>query len=384
MPERPLPQARRSDSGAFGFTISPVELPTANNVVHSMENNMIRRNVAALITLLITSALLTGTVSAGHLASPGLKSHKKLFPVTVTDDLGTKVTIARQPKRLISLDPRDTETLFALGLERRVVADGGKFVEGAHCCTTKFSYPSQWPSPWGADYPSKAKTLPHVEGGFGNTPFDYELIVKEKPDLILSLNSDAATLQKLRDLGLKLIVLDPHSLKDTEKDIALVGRATGAVNQSKTVLNHIKRRLKSVQKRLRVVKDRPTVYYEIDDSTGTPYTACKGSFIDELITLAKAQNIGHDVQPCPAANPYPQMSAEALIARNPQYILLGDANYGTTVDQVKSRNGWSAISAVQTGKIYPVDDDLISRAGPREIVGLEAVARLLHPAAFKK
>jgi iron complex transport system substrate-binding protein len=339
-----------------------------------------------ILTLLLTSFIAHSSgVAAINSHVQLYRVHHRLFPVTITDDLGTKTTIPREPKRLVSLDPRDTETLFALGLENRIVADGGSLVEGAHCCKTTFQYPQQWPSPWGRDYPSKAKLLPHVEGGYDIAhPFDLEFIIKEKPDLIFTLNSlsQLGIYQKMRRLGLKVIVLDPHNFKGIEHDITLVGRATGAVKQAAVVLKHIKRRFSRVEEHLRTITARPLVYYEIDDSTGTPYTACKGSFIDQLISLAKARNVAHNVQPCPTSNPYPQISTEALIARNPQVILLGDANYGVTPDQVKARPGWNVISAVQNNKIYPIDDDIVSRAGPREIIGLETLAKLLHPEAF--
>jgi iron complex transport system substrate-binding protein len=138
-----------------------------------------------------------------------------------------------------------------------------------------------------------------------------------------------------------------------------------------------------VKKRLASIHSRPRVFYEIDDSTGSPYTACAGSFIDQMLSLAKAVNVAHNVQPCPKADPYPQMSTEALIRQNPQDILLGDSNYGTTAAQVRARSGWSVIDAVKHNRIYAFDDDLVSRAGPREIIGLERVAKILNPSAFR-
>ena len=345
-----------------------------------------RPYMRVVAAILMTLGLL-GTaygVSAHGIPYGSSRHQKPLFPVTIRDDTGAVVTIAKRPDRLISLDPRDTETLFALNLERRIVADGGKADEGAFCCVKRFSYPKQWPSPWGADYPSRAKKLAHIEGGYDPAhPFDVELVVKKRPDLVLSLNSDESAIQKMRSLGLKVVVLDPHTFAGIEHDIKLVGRITGQVNQATVVLRAITGRFRTLKKRLAPVHSRPRVFYEIDDSSGSPYTACAGSFIDQMLSQAKAVNVAHNVQPCPKADPYPQMSTEALIKQNPQYILLGDSNYGTTAGQVKARNGWSLIDAVKHNRIYAFDDDLVSRAGPREIIGLEHVAKILHPGAFK-
>lgn len=316
--------------------------------------------------------------------SPAHRPAHRLFPVTIRDDTGVKVTIPRRPRRLISLDPRDTETLFALDLANRIVADGGKEVEGAACCKSRFRYPQQWPSRWGVNYPSLSRKLPHIEGGYDAAhPFDVELVEQKHPDLVLSLNSDESAIQKMRSLGLKVVVLDPHTLAQVEHDIRLVGRITGNVEEASAVLGNISVRLRRLERRLQTVRWRPRVFYEIDDSTGTPYTACAGSFIDEMLSLAKAENVAHRVSPCPKSDPYPQMQTEALVQANPQFILLGDSNYGVTAAQVRVRNGWQTIDAVKHNRIFTFDDDLVSRAGPREIVGLEAVARLLHPKAFQ-
>ncbi len=64
---------------------------------------------------------------------------------------------------------------------------------------------------------------------------------------------------------------------------------------------------------------------------------------------------------------------------NPAIIILGDSAYGTTADSVKQRAGWGGLAAVQNGQIYPFDDNLVSRPGPRLVDGLEALAKLLHP-----
>ena len=123
------------------------------------------------------------------------------------------------------------------------------------------------------------------------------------------------------------------------------------------------------------VSSRPTVFYELDK---TLYTVGHGSFMDSYFVrftlMAGGKNIAGGI-----ANPYPQLSAEALLGDDPQVILLGDAAYGTTVASVAARPGWSAISAVINHQVYPFDDNLASRPGPRVVEGLEQIAKILHP-----
>jgi iron complex transport system substrate-binding protein len=78
------------------------------------------------------------------------------------------------------------------------------------------------------------------------------------------------------------------------------------------------------------------------------------------------------------------MSLEALLVQDPAIILLGDAAYGVTPESLATRAGWDKLAAVQNNKIYTVDDNLISRPGPRLVDGLETLAKLLHPEVFNK
>jgi iron complex transport system substrate-binding protein len=271
-------------------------------------------------------------------------------------------------------------------LENRVVGDGSQYAEGAAGISRDFRYPSEWPSPWGRNYPIRSKQLPHVEGGCCGTDFNLETISSLHPNLILTFNSktELPTYQKMRDMGIDVLILDPANVSGILHDITLIGRATGAVKQAALVTKIMKNELASVRRRLAQVRSRPRVYYEIDATNATqPITAGPGTFIDQAIHLAYGKNVADGITSCSGTLCYPAFSLEALVKLNPQIIVLGDAAYGTTVDSVKSRGGWSSISAMQTGKVYPFDDELISRAGPRIMIGLQKLARLIHPQAFR-
>jgi iron complex transport system substrate-binding protein len=123
----------------------------------------------------------------------------------------------------------------------------------------------------------------------------------------------------------------------------------------------------------------PTVYYELDATDSTkPYTVGPGTFVDLLIDRAGGINIGATL-----SSQYPQISLEQLVVSNPAIIILGDSAYGETPAKVSARPGWGTLTAVQTGQIYPFDDNLVSRPGPRLVDGLEALAKLFHPDLFK-
>lgn len=319
-------------------------------------------------------------------------AHKSHFPVTVVDDHGNHVRITKQPKRLITLFPGQTEILFALGLENRIVADSSQYDEGAHGIVNAagkprdFKYPSEWPSKQGRDYPVRALQITHVEGGCCGTDYNLETIESANPDLIFAPYSqtEEPVYDKLRELGLKVIILDPSTLSGILHDITLVGEATGTGSRAARLVTTIKSSLASTAKRLARVKTRPRVYYEVDATNPTsPYTAGPKTFIDDAINRARGHDVADAVRTCSGTLCYPQLDLESLVALNPQVIILGDAEYGTKPAEVKARSGWETISAVIHNRIYRFNDDLISRAGPRIGIGVLHLARDIHPEAFR-
>jgi iron complex transport system substrate-binding protein len=269
--------------------------------------------------------------------------------ITVVDDQHTTITLAAPPRRIIALAPNVTEILFALGLGPEVVG------------VSTYS-----------NYPKAAAKLPVV---INYTGLNLEKIVALKPDLLVAAAIVPQTIvTKLRNLHYTVLMTDPHDLAGIMADIRLVGTACGVPGAAQTVVAGMQQRIDAVHTALAHITARPRVYYELDN---TYYTVGRGSFMDALITLAGATNIAGKV-----ANPYPQLSAEKVIAADPQYIILGDTPF-VAPSAVAKRPGWSLISAVKAHRIYPFNDDLASRPGPRIVLGLETLARLLHPEVFR-
>lgn len=272
--------------------------------------------------------------------------------ISVLGDDGTRITLGAAPHRLISLAPSETEVLFALGLGADVVAVDAN-----------------------SDYPASARKLPRIASYSGGP--QYEKIVALKPDLIVAAEGiySPADIAKLRSLHLQVLVVNPTSIQGILGDITLVGTAAGVPMKAVQVVRGLQARITAVAMKIARVKTHPRVYYELDT---TYYTVGHGSFMDALITMAGGVNIAGTVK-----NPYPQLSAEKIIAANPQYIILGDAAYGASVASVARRPGWSILSAVKDHHVYAFDDNLASRPGPRIVLGLEDLAHLLHPEVFK-
>jgi iron complex transport system substrate-binding protein len=282
--------------------------------------------------------------------------------ITVTDDANRTVTIVGAPQRIVSLAPSTTEIAFALGLGNRIIAVD--------------SY---------SDFPVEAQSLPKL-----NTfPLNLEQVVALKPDLVLAAGlTNPDDVKKLADLKLNVLVIGSATttFDGVMADIALLGKATGTEAKAKQINDTLKQKIDAVKGKVAVLStNKPKVYWELDMTDVTkPYTPGPGSFIDDIITLAGGTNIA-----AKAKSPWAQISAEEIIAANPDIIILSDAcstsvlSPCATPESVKARKGWDVINAVKNGKILGIDDNLVSRPGPRIADGLEAAAKLIRPEAFK-
>ena len=306
-----------------------------------------RKKIGALFALTMMLAALTACASAATNAPTAAPA---AF-ITVTDDAGRQVTLKNLPTRIVSLAPSNTEILYALGLGDRVVG------------VTEY-----------CDYPPEAKQKPKI-GGFAN--IDLEKVIGLNPDLVLATNIHAeAVVSELQKRGVTVVVIEPKNVDDVLTKIAFVGKLTGKSDNATRLTAQLKNRIDAVTTTVATVKTKSRVFYEIDKTLFTPGP---GSFIDDMITKAGGLNIAAD-----AKDAYTQLSPEAIIAKDPQVILLGDMNFGESPESVKARPGWSNISAVKNGRVIPIaDENIVSRPGPRIVEGLELIARALYPELFK-
>ena len=273
-----------------------------------------------------------------------------------TDDLGREISLEAPAQRIVSLAPSNTEILFAIGAGDQVVG------------RDEFS-----------DYPAEALDVASIGGSFGD--LNTEAITALEPDLILAAEiTTPEQISSLEDLGLKVYWLaNPSTIEEMYENLRVVANLTGNSDKAKLLIEELSARVQAVDNALTDVTELPKVFYEIDGSDPlAPWTAGAGTFIDVLITRAKGDNIGNAL-----SGDYAQISIEELIIQNPEIILLGDAAFGVTVESVGARAGWEALFAVENNFVFPFDDNLISRPGPRMIDGLELLAQLLHPEAFE-
>ena len=273
------------------------------------------------------------------------------FPLTLTDDEGTTLTLPSAPRRLVSFTPAVTELLFALGKGDRVL--GG----------TEYD-----------DYPPEAADLPVVVTFDGGVLI--EKVVDLEPDLVIAGGNNFTPpddIARLRDLGVPVLVVYAPDFDGVLEDIRLVGRAVGSEGAAEQVVGAIADRVDEVTTAVAGL-DRPRVFYEIG-SEPEIYGPAPQSFVADMVNLA-----GGD--PITTADPAVfSISLERLVDLDPEVVILGDAAYGVCPTSVAIRAGWQGITAVRDGSVRPVDDIIVTRPGPRVGEGLAALTLAIHPEA---
>lgn len=279
----------------------------------------------------------------------------KEAPITVVDGLDKEVQLDAPAGTIVSLSPPITEMLFAIGAGMQVVA------------RDSFS-----------DYPAEALELPDIGGGFSE--YDLETIIALDPDLVIAGSIQTPELvQSLEELGLTVFYLaNPVDLEGMLDAIRALGKISGHDSEAEDLTAALSARIQAVDEALAGASP-VSVFYELDATDpAKPYTPGPGSFYSRLISRAGGANIGDQLE-----TEWAQAGLEFILVNDPQFILLGDAMWGTTPESVAARPGWSALTAVKEGRVLPFDDNLLARIGPRQVEGLEALARILHPEVFE-
>jgi iron complex transport system substrate-binding protein len=265
------------------------------------------------------------------------------------------VQITKLPQRIVSLAPSNTEIIYALGLEDRLIG------------TTDY-----------CDYPEAAKSKPRVSGY--STP-NLEKVVSVQPDLILAESIHEKTvLPAMENLGLTVIVMSATSIDTVLNDIKLVGQINGRSKAAAQLLDGLTSRIQAVVLKTTALtpEQRPRVLYIVWHDP--IWTMGRDTFINDLIWEAGGTNIFAD-----DFKKSRVVSLEAIIQKNPQVIIV--SGMGTTGDliynNIKKETRLAGVDAMRNNRVYKISDaNLIERPGPRIVDGLEMVAKLFHPEIF--
>ncbi|HEU0246723.1 MAG TPA: ABC transporter substrate-binding protein [Gaiellaceae bacterium] len=300
--------------------------------------------IFTLVALVAAALAVVVAGASGGRTSPQTAAQAP-FPVTIVASNG-KVTVARKPRRIVSLSPTATESLFAVGADAQVVAVDDQ-----------------------SDFP---KSAPKTSlSGF--TP-NVEAIASYRPDLVVIAYDPKGLSEALERLGITVIHQDgAKSFKGAYQQIRQLGLVTGHEGEATRLVGRMKSKIAAIVAAARRAGRGLSVYHEL---TPDLYSATSKTFVGKVYEALGLRNIADEADS--AGFGYPQLSAEYVVSASPDVIVLADTVCcGQKPSTVAARPGWDRISAVRTGSIVRIDDSIASRWGPRLVNFFRAMSSAL-------
>lgn len=269
----------------------------------------------------------------------------------VVDELGRNIRVPQPVQRIVSLAPSLTETIYALGLQDRLVGD------------TDF-----------CDFPPDAQKKTKVGGAINPS---IEQIVSLRPDLVLvtkSLNR-LETVHALSDLGISSYATDPHTVQQIVTSAGRLAEVLGAADAGAALGTDLGRKLADLQDRLNGVPPRKVLFIVWWDPL---ISVGQNTFIADALRHAGASSIVESSQD------WPQMNLEEIVRLQPDYLVFAASHADsaqTDFDALAERPGWRGLEAVRNRR-FAVISDAVNRPAPRIVTAIEDLARQLHPEAF--
>jgi iron complex transport system substrate-binding protein len=268
------------------------------------------------------------------------------YPVTV-DAANGPVVIDARPQAIVSISPTATEMLFAIGAASQVVA-----------VDSLSNYPAEAP------VTDLAAFTPNTEA-----------IASYRPDLVIVSFDANELLAGLAELEIPTLLMSAAvTIEDVYTQIEQLGVATDHVAEAAELVGQMSVDLEGIASAAPRPVEPLTYYYELDPNNFFSVTST--TFVGTVLATLGLQNIADPADADGSAFGYPQLSAEFIVAADPDLILLADTKCcDQSVASVAARPGWAGLTAVTSGGVVELDDDVASRWGPRIVDLLEAVAQ---------
>lgn len=272
--------------------------------------------------------------------------------VTITDDAGSTISLNSTPTRIVSLAPSNTEILAALGLHDRLAGI-------TDVC----------------DYPPEVKNIPRI-GGY--SAISIEKVSAAHPDLILASDiTPQETIQRLRALGLTVMVVSPHNIDAVIRDIRTIGKVTGEEARADTLATNLSSRLAAGEP-AGSGSERPSVAHVVWNKP--LYVSGRDTLQDDVIEHAGGKNAFAGI------SGWGTVTLEEFLVTNPDIIIVSggggmdNSTRDVILDDFMTSPQYASLSAVKNHRVYAVNADAISRAGPRIVDATEQVAADIHAA----
>ncbi|MDN6195347.1 MAG: ABC transporter substrate-binding protein [Atopostipes suicloacalis] len=278
------------------------------------------------------------------------------YPLTIEDASGRKITVEEEPEKIVSTSPSETEILFALGLDDKIVGVSDY-----------------------ADYPEAALDKDKVGGVVDPNA---EAIIDLEADIVISgISMSEDVVDKLANLDLTIYKNDGQSLDEILNNILKIGKLVNAQAEAEELVADMQADIDEVKEAVKDVpeEEKQKVYLEF-----TPgWTVGSGEFLDELIQVAGGINVASEL------DGWAEVNEEKIIEEDPDVILYAkDAvDFETEEpleDLIRERSGWENISAIENDRVIGIDENTVSRIGPRVTDALKKFAEAIYPELYSE
>jgi iron complex transport system substrate-binding protein len=312
------------------------------------------RMVAAFVSALVACAMpafAQTTPKDGPIAIRDRVLEGAPLPKVMTDEVGRRVQIPTDVKRVVSLAPNLTETIYALGLGKLLVGD------------TNF-----------CDTPPAAKLQAHI--GDPQNP-NLEAIVALQPDLVLATTSinRVETADALKQLGFPVYTSDPQTVRGMLDSVEHIAEAMNEKQRGTELVALLQQRLDAVHARL---SERPMVHVLFVVWLEPLQSIGQDTFISDALRWAGAESVVVSKQK------WPHLSIEEVVRLQPDYIVFSADHSGgasTELADLRARPVWRDLDAVERGHVVNVSDEIV-RPSPGLVDVIEQLAHEVHPEAF--
>jgi iron complex transport system substrate-binding protein len=323
-----------------------------NNSKDKVKFNLfkIRKESLKTLTTIITIFVIFSTVFFGCKPKTAVIDVEKAleYPITVLDDTGYQVTLGKEPDKIISLAPGNTEILFALGLGEKVVG------------VDSFS-----------NYPEEVESIEKIGDAIN---LNMEKIIELEPNLILTLKGNEEAVKEFEYFGIAVYTLDANNLENVLENIIEIGKLTNSFNVADKLVSKMQEKIDEIKNKIADVSEgnKPKVFYMVGNEP--IMSAGSGTFINDLIEQANGINIVAS----DGLEGWLEYSLEKLIEHNPD-VIIAPKSLAPTPETITKDERFSSIKAVLENRVVVVDDDPVSRIGPRIVEGLLQIAQALYP-----
>ncbi len=297
-----------------------------------------------LFSLLVIIVFMLSSCTNSKLNDSSLSKNPQ-YPLTFEDSFGCVTDIDSVPQKVVSLSPNITEIVCELGLIDNLVG------RTDYC-----------------DYPEEVSNIDSI-GGIIDP--NIEKIVSLEPDIIFTDGMQSQeTISFLRQSGLKVVMLrGSEDFEGTYKIISDLGMIMNQADKANTIIKNMKWKIEKIQQKVNSIKDKKSVFYLVSLDEDGVYTAGNETYINEILKIAGVENVAQDVDGW-------YYSIEKLCENNPQVIICSDQN--NTKQSILDFEPISSLDAVKNQSIVEVDEDLISRQGPRNIEGIKQIVEKVY------